>query len=443
MRTKMIMKGVFWGLLYLLLVLLPVLVMFIAPHPVGREFWRELSVSLGFIGLALVALQFALTARFKWLKSPYGADIVYHFHRQISFVAGTLILAHPLLLFIFSPDTLRLLLVWSAPWRARAAVTAFLAIIGLVALSVWRKKLKIEYKVWRVTHAVLALAAVSFALIHILLVGHYVNLPWKRLLWIVYGLFWLGLLFYTRIIKPLLLLRRPYKVDSVKAERGNTWTVEVVPVDHKGFTFMPGQFAWITLWDSPFADSEHPFSISSSAQKKGSLSFTIKALGYFTSRVPQLRPGDKMYVDGPFGSFSCDRHPHAEELVFIPGGVGITPIMSMLRTLADRGDERPLTLIYANKLWDEITFREEIAQLSPRLNINVVYVLETPHPEWDGEKGFVNRPVLERYMPDFSQRGRLDIFVCGPPPMMNAIERTLDQMGVWPGDVHSERFDLV
>jgi len=436
-------KGTLWGVLYLMLVLAPVLVMFIVPHPVGREFWRELSVSLGFIGLAMVALQFALTARFKWLKAPYGADIVYHFHRQISFVAGVLILAHPLLLFVFSPDTLKLLLVWSAPWRARAAITAFVSLMFLIGLSVWRKRFKIEYKRWRIIHALLAMAAVTFALIHILLVGHHVNMPWKRTLWIVYGLFWLGLLFYTRILKPLILLRKPYRVKEVKEERGNTWTVVAKPDGHSGFSFMPGQFAWLTAWDSPFADSEHPFSISSSAKKTDSISFTIKALGDFTARIPQLQSGDRVYVDGPFGAFSCDRHPHAEELVFIPGGVGITPIMSMLNTLADRGDQRPVTLIYANKKWDEATFREEIETLQTRLNLRVIYVLENPPEGWTGESGFINRDVMERYLPDCTRQHRVEIFICGPPPMMNAVESVLDQMHIWPGDVHSERFDLV
>lgn len=443
MRTKLIFQGVLWGLIYLVLILSPVIVMFLGPHPEGREFWRELSVSLGFVGLAMMALQFALTARFKWLKAPYGADIVYHFHRQISFVALALILAHPILLFIFSPDTLKLLLVWSAPWRARAAVTAVLALLAVVGLSVWRKQLKIEYRRWRVWHAILAMAAVAFALVHMLLVGHYIDLPWKRVLWIVYGVFWIGLLAYTRLINPLMLLRRPYRVTQVTPERGSAWTVRLEPRGHAGFRFKPGQFAWITVWDSPFADTEHPFSISSSAEEKGALSFTIKALGDFSARMKDLKVGETVYVDGPFGSFSYERHPHARELAFIAGGVGITPVMSMLRTLADRGDRRPLTLLYASKDWEQVTFREELESLQTRLNLKVTHVLENPPEGWTGEKGFINREILSRHLPDLKQRDRVETFICGPAPMMNAVESQLDAMGVWPGDFHSERFDFV
>ena len=442
-RQKQIVQGIAWGLIYLLLVTAPLLVMILAPHPEGREFWREFSVSLGFIGLALMALQFALTARFKWLKAPYGADIVYHFHRQISFVALVLILAHPLLLFIFSPDTLKLLLFWSAPWRARAALTAVLALLAVVGLSVWRKRLKIEYDRWRIWHGILAMAAVAFALVHMLLVGHYLDLPWKRILWVIYGVFWIGLLAYTRLIKPWMLLRRPYRVTRVQAERGSTWSLTVAPAGHPGFRFQPGQFAWITLRASPFADAEHPFSISSSAEQTGSLTFTIKALGDFSGSIKDIREGETVYVDGPYGSFSCDRHPHAEELIFIAGGVGITPLMSMLRSLAERGDTRPLTLLYANREWEQVTFREELGELSGRLNLKVVHVLEKPEPGWSGESGFINREILTRHLPDLRQRDRVEIFICGPGPMMDAVERQLDGLGAWAGDFHSERFNFV
>jgi len=443
MKSKNILQGLLWITIYLLLVLIPVLVMFIEPRPVGREFWRELSVSLGFIGLALMALQFALTTRFKWLKAPYGADIVYHFHRQISFVALVLILAHPLLLFIFSPDTLSLLLVWSAPWRARAAVTAVLALLAVVGLSVWRKKLKIEYNRWRIWHGIFASAAVAFAMIHVLLVGHYVDLPWKRALWVGYGVFWVGLLIYTRLIKPIMLLKKPYQIIEVKQEPGNAWSLSLEPIGHPGFKFQPGQFAWITVRQSPFADAEHPFSISSSAENLEKITFTIKELGDFTKTIKDLQVGEKVYVDGPFGSFSVDRHPHAREFVFISGGVGITPVMSMLRTLADRQDKRKLTLIYANKELEQITFRDELEELKNKLDLKIVHVIEKPPAEWNGETGFVNQAILLKTLPDFKQRNRMEIFICGPGPMMNAVEKTLDNLGVWSGDFHSERFDLV
>ena len=142
MRGKYIIQGTFWILVYLFLVCAPLLLLLIGEKPEGREFWRELSVALGFAGLAMLSLQFVLTARFKRIKAPYGADIVYHFHRQVSLVALMLILVHPLLLFIFSPATLRLLNLFTAPWRACAGVTAVVLLFVLISTSLWRKRFK-------------------------------------------------------------------------------------------------------------------------------------------------------------------------------------------------------------------------------------------------------------------------------------------------------------
>jgi predicted ferric reductase len=444
-RLSRIIQGIFWVLVYLFLTLLPVLVMFLPPRPPGREFIREFSVALGFVGLAMMALQFALTARFKTIKAPYGADVVYHFHRQISILAFILIVVHPILLFIpqihpvsilniFSPDT---------PWRARFAVTSLLALAGLIVMALWRKPLKIEYTRWRIWHGVLATAAVAFAMLHVLGVNWYINEPWKRLLWAAYSIFFVGLLFYTRVWKPWQLLRTPYRVREVRAERGGSWSLALEPVGHAGFQFQPGQFAWITAFNSPFKDAEHPFSFSSAPASDGSVRFTIKELGDFTRKIKELKPGDKVYVDGPYGAFSIDRHPDAKEFVFIAGGVGITPMVSMLHTLAQRNDRRPLLLIYGGRDLESLTLIEEIEQLKDRLNLKVVYVLENPPADWEGEKGYITREVLERWLSPQRQRDRTEIFICGPIPMMNAVEDTLAKMGFFSGDVHSERFDLV
>ena len=283
----------------------------------------------------------------------------------------------------------------------------------------------------------------SLAIGHILLVGHYVNQPWKRILWVGYGIFWVGLLLYTRLVKPLLVLYRSFEVIALKPERGTAWTVEVKPQGRHRMKFIPGQFAWFTAWDSPFRASEHPFSIASSAENSDSLSFTIKELGDFTRRIKDLRIGQKIYLDGPYGSFSTDRYPRAQGFVFIAGGIGIVPVMSMMRTLADRGDTRPLILIYANNTWEDVTYREEIEELQKSLNLQVNHVLLTPPPDWQGETGFVTGEILERYLPEKWENHHQEIFICGPQPMMDAVEQALAQLGIWYGDFHSERFDMV
>jgi len=443
MNKWLLLQGLFWIAVYITLIVSPLVVLLIGPVPPGREFWRELSVGLGFAGLAMMALQFALTSRFKKIKTPFGEDVVYHFHRQISLVAFFLILLHPLLLFVNSPDTLYQLNLFSATWRARAGVVAVVALIILIVISLWRKNLKIEYTKWRILHAILATTIVSLAMTHVVLAGHYINTPWKKALWMGYVLAWLGILVYDRLVKPLFLLIRPYQIQEVIQERGNAWTIVLKPIGHPGIKFIPGQFAWLTAWKSPFSDTEHPFSISSSACQLDTLFFSIKELGDFTKTIKLMKPGQRVYLDGPFGAFSVDRHPHAQGYNFIAGGIGITPIMSMLRTLKDRADMRPLFLIYANNRWDEVTFREEIDEIQKHLNLKVVHVLRDPPPGWKGEQGFVSKDLLQRNISENSCSNAYHTFICGPKPMMDSVEKSLAELGVLFGNFHSERFNLV
>ena len=214
----------------------------------------------------------------------------------------------------------------------------------------------------------------------------------------------------------------------------------MVPEWHAGFTFQPGQFAWLTIWDSPFALKEHPFSIASSAEQPGTLSFTIKALGDFTARIKEVEIGRRVYVDGPHGSFSTDRQP-APAYVFIAGGIGIAPIMGMLRTLADRCDRRPLLLFYAYHTWERLTFREELQALQTKLNLRLVFVLKDSPEGWQGEVGLLNEELLARHLPQ--QRDGQEYFICGPVPMIQLSEKLLYRLGVPMRRVHSELFDLV
>jgi hypothetical protein len=104
------------------------------------------SVALGFVGLAMMGLQFALIARFKPVAAPFGIDALTKFHKQVSYVALTFILAHPILLFIQNgPKYLPLLNVFTAPWRARFAIAATLLLLALIGLSAGRKRLRLSY----------------------------------------------------------------------------------------------------------------------------------------------------------------------------------------------------------------------------------------------------------------------------------------------------------
>ncbi len=435
-----VMIGLFWVGAYLVLTLFPLLVLLLYPTPPGRSFWVEFSVALGFIALAMMALQFALTARINRIEASYGIDIILQFHRYISLVAFGLALIHPIILFVVEPETIQLLNVFEAPWRARFAVGSVIALIALVVTALWRKPLKIPYEPWRAIHTTLAIAVIALALAHALGVSYYLGLFWKIVIWSGIGIFALWLLVYIRVVKPWMMTRRPYLVEEVREERGDVWTLVLRPHGHKGLPFQPGQFAWITLNTSPLGMREHPFSMSSSAEHSDKLAFSIKALGDFTKRIKDIEPGTKAFLDGPYGVFTTDRYFDTAGFVLIAGGIGITPIMSMLTTAAERHDDRPFLLIYGSKTWDDITFREELEELQDRLDLTVVHVLRNPDDDWEGEKGYVNKDLLARYIP--IHRGSRQYFICAAPVMMDQVEAALHELEVPVTHVHMEHFNL-
>jgi ferredoxin-NADP reductase len=127
--------------------------------------------------------------------------------------------------------------------------------------------------------------------------------------------------------------------------------------------------------------------------------------------------------------------------VLIAGGIGITPMMSMIRTLADRGDARPLVLLYGSKTWESLTFREELETLKARLDLKIVYVLTEPPDGWTGESGRITAEVFRRHLPPaFADH---EYFICGPDVMMDAIETALGEMKVPLARYHSERYSFV
>jgi predicted ferric reductase len=437
------LAGSLWLALYLALCAAPLGIIVAGPTPPGRDFLIELAAALGFTALAVMCLQFVLTARFRRLKAPFGSDLVYAFHRDVTLAVLAFVLLHPALLWFTSQRDkvlVRLDLVGS-PLFPRWGFYAALCLLALAAAAFGRRRWGIPYEAWRRSHAALAAAILVFAALHVLEERHYLALPWKRALWVGYTALWLGAVAWVRLGKPLALLRRPYAVEGVRRERGGAFTLAVVPVGHAGLRFAPGQFAWVTLFGSPFGDREHPFSFSGSAENAGRLEFTIKALGDFTRRVPESAPGDRVWIDGPFGAISADRRSRAKGFAFVVGGIGVTPAMSHLRTFADRGERRPLVLVYASNDWDSVTFREELEGLRPRLGLRLVHVLARPHEGWAGEAGFVGEELLRRHLPP--PEAGWEVLVCGPPPMMDAVERDLWRMGYPAGTYHSERFDLV
>ena len=425
--------------MYVVLAATPLALALLGPHPPGRGFWFDFSFGLGLVGLGMLAMQFLSVARINRVDAPYGIDAVMRYHRQIAFVAFAFITAHPLVLWWNQPVYWQFIKPLTSDSRIQWAQAAWVLLAFLMAVSVLRLRFKLNYELWRVTHGLLAVAITALALVHVREVGVYVaSGTWKQGVFTAFALVFIALLAWIRVLKPLARMRRPFVVEEIEPQPGGAVTVRL-RAERGGLRFRAGQFSWLTF-SSSFSQNEHPFSISSSAARPERIEFTVKQLGDFTARIGEVPIGTRAYLDGPFGNFGVGWEA-AEQLLLVAGGIGVTPQMSILRTMADTSDPRPVTLVYGNNDWDGVVFREELEQLTGLLNLTVVHVLATGHPGWEGDVGFITTDILRRHLPA-DVRG-LQAYVCGPPPMMAAVERSRIEAGVPPRQVHTERFNIV
>lgn len=437
------MRAAAWIAFYLLLVTSPLLVLLLGGDaPPGIEFWWDFSKALGFAAISMLGVQFALTARFKRATGPYGIDIVYFVHRYLAILALLFALGHFAIIYWRYQDEAGPLNPLTAPWYMTAGRVALALFTLLVITSEWRRQLKLEYGLWRYLHIAFATVGFAAGVAHILGIGYYTDTPLKRALWLSVVLSWVLIAVWIRLVKPIQQKRRPYRVAEVRNEGGGTWTLALEPDGHRGLKrFRPGQFAWLTLGASPFAVREHPFSISSAPEQLPRIEMTIKELGDFTGSIGGTLPGQPAYLDGPHGIFSHERHPHAPGFVFIVGGVGITPVISMLRSMRARAEKRPLWLFYANPTTDSSIFTAELDAIAADLDLCIVDIIQDPPDEWDGERGYLTEAMLLRYLPDEGIE-RLHYFLCGPPPMLDAAEGYLQHLGIPRRQLHVEIFNL-
>jgi predicted ferric reductase len=432
-------QTVVWIGAYLTAAALPLALALARPVPPGRGFWVELGVALGFVGFAMLGLQFALTARFRRIAAPFGLDTLLQFHRQAGIVAFVLVLAHPLILFAAHPPYLAFLDPRDSLARAAALWMVLAALVALIAATLLRRRIGLAYEWWRATHGLLAVLVMFIGVVHVLRVSHYVSVPWKQAAWAVGGLLAIGLLVQARVVKPLAMRRRPWRVAEVRRERGRSWTLALEPEGHGGMPFRAGQFAWLTLGPSPFSMDQHPFSFSSSAARPDRVEFTIKELGDWTSAIRHVKPGTRAFLEGPYGAFVL--RPEASAAVFVAGGVGITPVLSILRTLRDAGDRRPLVLVYGTGSEDAL-FAEELRALAAELPLRLVWVVEEPGAGWGGPAGRISPELLDGVLAEAALPAETEHFVCGPEPMMDLVETHLLRRGVPLGRLHSERFEI-
>jgi predicted ferric reductase len=425
---------------YLLPIFLPLIILLVFPPLGKREVWRDLSVAMGFVGLSMAGLQFLPTARISFFSDVFDMDQIYTFHHFTSVLSVLLVFLHPVILLVNNPYTLLLLNPLTAPWRAQAGLIGLAALVLIAITSVLRKEIKMDYNIWHGLHDVLAIAIAIFGIIHIVKVNYYMSSISMKIAWVLEVCIWALTTIYVRVIKPIQISKRPYRIDQIVEEIPNTWTLTLKPVGHPGLDFNAGQVAWININSSPFTLHRNPFSISGSAHKKEELCFTIKGQGDFTNSIGELQGSEKVFIDGPFGNFSLADQRTKAGLVLLAGGIGSAPVMSILHTLSDKKDQRPVYFFYGNYDYENIIFIKEIKKLQKSINLSVFHVLEKPSKKIKSEVGFITRELLNRELPE--NRKDLFYFSCGPLPMIAAIEKHLRDLGIPRGQTTSEKYEM-
>jgi ferredoxin-NADP reductase len=154
-----------------------------------------------------------------------------------------------------------------------------------------------------------------------------------------------------------------------------------------------------------------------------------------------MGPEHAVTLSPPYGRFSYVLNPAETDLVFIAGGIGITPLMSMIRHMHTAGAERDVLLIYGNRTEEDIVFRRELADIaaSGKPRLRAVHVLSRPSSAWDGETGRIDREMIARLCGEVTSKG---FYVCGPRGMMRDVIRALRDLGVPRSRIHYEHFDL-
>jgi predicted ferric reductase len=424
---------------YLVLVFLPAVVMLLSPIPF-RDWLRDLAVVLGYIGLALAGMQLVAVGRLHCMSDALDIDKVYYNHHRISLVAIFLIVAHLILLGIRNPAVLGFLNVAKAPWMFAAGTIALFGLLLIGISSVLRKMLNINYTAWLFWHDIFTVVILAFGIVHLFKVDYFTGYPLMKAVWWLLIAIWAVLILWIRVLNPLRIARKPYKVASLVKESANTYSLYLAPDGHAGVPFEAGQIAWLSLGNSPFVISRNPFSYSGSAESKEGLRFSIKVVGDFTNKVPALKPGDRVFVDGPYGAFNTHDLRAEKGFVLIAGGIGLAPVMSLLNTLADRSDKRPVYVFYGDLNEDTVRYRSELESLKSRLDMKLVIALEDPHDRSYLPCGYISKPVLSDNLP--KNRAELMYFVCGPLPMLEAMQRHLKFVGVPMSQIKEEKYEM-
>jgi ferredoxin-NADP reductase len=308
--------------------------------------------------------------------------------------------------------------------------------------SVRAARNRMGYERWHLVHLT-AYAAVALSLPHQLsdgsdIAGH----PMERGYWLGLYILVAASLIWWRLAVPLgRSFWHALYVEQVVPEAPGVWSVWIRGRRLDRIGAQAGQYFTWRFMARGMLLAGHPWSLSAAPGAKR-LRITVRDLGDHSRRLPELRPGTRVLVEGPYGAFTADRRVH-RRVALLAAGIGITPVRALAEELSAEHNSRPgeITLVYRADSADQLALAGELQQLADRTGL-VLHLLVGPPVagSWlpgDLSAGRPDGDTLAWIVPDIAQH---DVYVCGPARWMDLVHRSLAEAGVPRQQVHDERF---
>ncbi|MFE6194718.1 ferric reductase-like transmembrane domain-containing protein [Streptomyces sp. NPDC057838] len=387
----------------------------------------------GLYAALLMAFQLLLVARLPWFDRRIGMDRLTSWHRWTGFSVLWLLLAHAVFIVLgyagsssLDPVNQLVDLAETVEGVLRAIVAlAIIVVAGAVSARSARRRL--AYETWHFIH-LYTYVAVVLAFTHQVAAGTtFTASPVATAYWYTLWGAALASVFAGRLALPLWRnARHRLRVTAVVPENDDVVSVHLTGRDLDRLPARAGQFF---LWRFLTKDrwwQANPFSLSAAPDGR-TLRLTVKRAGDGSAALRHLKPGTRVFAEGPYGAFTA-LHRTRPDALLIAGGVGVTPIRALLEEL--RGHA---VVIYRVATDRDAVLHDELRDLALARGAELHLVTGPPVPDRlaPGE--------LARLVPDLTGR---DVYLCGPPPMMNAVLGSLRELGVPKAQIHFERFSL-
>jgi len=383
----------------------------------------------GIFAAILLALQILLASRQPLLDKVFGLDRVYSLHQ----FNACLVIAFGIFHFslVILPEGWSNLPIGWKFWPELVGAGVLVSLIVSALIAGLRSSF-LPYHLWRRMHRPAGYLLALALPVHIFFVSGTLDYAVPR-----YGLFSLAaaaaLCVVVRKIQIIARRNRDWRLRLLVPETEEIVRLEVTPPPH--FAYAPGQFAVLRLHGGSISSEPHPFTIASAPASGDFLQFFIKRCGDWTSKLTADAAGE-ISVEGPYGLFSYKARENVERLILIAGGIGITPLLSMLRQIAAEPVQPAVTLVWSLGYRRQLFLHEELARLGrgiSSLDINMIYTREE-----DG--GRLDKKRLHHLFPGFD--GSEHVYICGPPPMMKSVKSDLLQLGMARHHIFLEEFAL-